>query len=404
MMRKMIVSHKIRLVPSREQQDMFRRACGTARFAYNWALAQWREEYNAGGKPSEVALRKRLNAIKRAAFPWMSQVPKTVVQHAIKNLGVAYRNFFEDCAKAKRGARKANQIRKPCFKKKGRRDGFRIDNGTGRTRQNAVPVEGKRVKFSRIGWVNMREEVRFAGSIRCATVTRESDAWYCSFVVDVGDVPAEGTARQRVGVDLGIMHLATLSDGSPPVQSPTPLRRLLGKLKRLNRSLHRKNKGSRNRAKAKTKLARLHARIAHIRADALNKLTTHLVGWFGTIVIEDLNVRAMMANRKLSRAIADVGAFEFRRQLEYKAKLAGARLLVADRWFPSSKLCSSCGSKNEGLTLGERLWTCQSCGTSHDRDFNAAVNLARYPESLAGSACGADGSGGKSDLAVKPAA
>lgn len=375
----MIVSHKIRLVPCYAQEQTFRRACGTARFAYNWALAQWQREYLAGGKPSEVALRKRLNAIKSDDFPWMGEVPKTVVQHAIKNLGVAYKNFFDDVAKAKRGQIKASKIRKPHFKKKGVHDGFRVDNGTDQTHQNAVTVDGKRVKFSRIGWVRMREDVRFAGTILSATISRQADAWYCAFVIDIGELPAEGTARAIVGVDLGISRLATLSDGSPPILSPKPLRRLLGKLKRLNRSLHRKVKGSRNRVKAKTKLARLHARIAHIREDALHKLTTHLMQRFGVIVIENLNVSGMLANRRLSRAIADVGFFEFRRQLEYKAKMAGATVIVADRWFASSKLCSACFVKNESLTLKDRTWTCASCGTFHDRDVNAAVNLARYP-------------------------
>ncbi|HUZ48729.1 MAG TPA: transposase [Candidatus Dormibacteraeota bacterium] len=400
----MIVSHRIRLVPTAAQEGTFRRACGTARFAYNWALAEWQREYRAGGTPTEASLRKSLNARKASEFPWMYEVPKTVVQHAIKHLGVAYKNFFDDCARFKRGQLKAQRIRRPRFKKKGRHEAFRVDNGTDKTRPNAVCVDGKCVKLSRIGWVRMREEVRFAGSILSATISRQADAWYCVFIVDVGDIPAEGTARGIVGIDLGIAHLATLSDGSTPIESPKPLRRLLGKLKRLNRALHRKVKGSCNRAKAKTTLARLHARIAHIRADALHKLTTDLVQRFGIIVIEDLNVRGMLANRKLSLAIADIGFFEFRRQLEYKVKMSGASLIVADRWYPSSKLCSMCEVKNEHLTLGERSWVCLSCGTAHDRDVNAARNLARYPESWAGSACGAEGAREAAIRLVKPAA
>jgi len=147
----------------------------------------------------------------------------------------------------------------------------------------------------------------------------------------------------------------------------------------------------------------LHRRIAEIRADVLHKLTTELMR-YRTVVIEDLNVAGMLANRHLSRAIADVGFFEFRRQLEYKAAMAGSTVIVADRWYPSSKRCSVCGVKSENLTLSERFWTCLSCGASHDRDINVAVNLARYPESSPGSAHGADGSGGEDDLAAKPAA
>ena len=125
----MILAHRIRLAPTVVQETEFRKACGVARFAYNWALAQWNQEYLAGGKPSEITLRKRLNAIKASEFPWMGEVPKTVVQHAIKNLGVAYKNFFDDLAKVKRGQLKAKKIRKPHFKKKGGHDGFRVDNG-----------------------------------------------------------------------------------------------------------------------------------------------------------------------------------------------------------------------------------------------------------------------------------
>lgn len=384
----MILGHKIRLAPTPAQEDRFRRACGVARFAYNWALAEWKRQYDDGKKPSEAALRKQLNAIKKAAFPWMYEAPKTVVQHAVRSLGTAYKNAFDDLAKSQRGIVAAKHIRWPTFKKKGISDRFRIDNGTDRTRSNAVKVDGKRVLLPRIGWVNMRETVRFAGAIQSATISRRADGWYCSFAVDVGDLPAEGTATGTVGVDLGVLRLATLSDGSPPLEAPKPLRCMLGRLRRLSRSLSRKVKGSRNRAKAKTKLARLHARIAAVRNDALHKLTTRLISWFGTIVIEDLNVRGMLANRHLSRAIADIGFFEFRRQLEYKAKMAGAAIIVADRWFASSKRCSLCDAKNETLGLKDRTWTCASCGTSHDRDYNAARNLARYAASSAASACG----------------
>jgi len=148
----------------------------------------------------------------------------------------------------------------------------------------------------------------------------------------------------------------------------------------------------------------LHARIRHIRQHALHTLTTDLVRSAATIVIEDLNVAGLLANRHLSRAIADLGFFEFRRQLEYKTAMAGGVLIVADRWFPSSKLCSVCDARTESLQLSERTWTCASCGTTHDRDANAAVNLARYPESWAGAACGAEGAGDGRKTGVKPAA
>ena len=399
----MILAHRIRLVPTPEQDSYFRRACGIARFAYNWALAQWKQQYEAGEKPSEAALRKSLNALKDEQFPWMREVTKNAPQQAIKNLGRAYANFFEDLAKYRRGEMPWKRVRAPKFKKKGNNDRFRADNGPDKKHPDAVCVDGKRVRLPIVGWVRMREEVRFAGRILSVAISRQADAWYASFSIDVEYEPDVRIDDTKIGVDLGITALATLSDRSPKIPAPKPLRRYLQKLKRLSRAFARKQRGSNNRTKAKTKLARLHRRIAAIRADVLHKLTTDLTR-YATIVIEDLNVTGMLANRRLSRAIADLGFFEFRRQLKYKAAMARSTVVVADRWFASSKRCSSCGEKNESLTLAERTWTCASCGAFHDRDVNAACNLARYPESWAGSACGADGSGGESDLAVKPAA
>jgi putative transposase len=398
----MRLAHRVRLDPTPAQQEYFRRACGVARFAYNWALAEWRRQYAAGEKPSEAALRRQLNALKDERFPWMREVTKNAPQQGIKNLGRAYASFFEDLAKHRRGELPWQRVRVPTCKKKGRHDAFRADNGPDKDHPDAVRTNGKCVKLPVIGWVAMREEVRFAGRILSVTISRAADGWYASFTIEVEYAPDPRSDDTVVGVDLGITALATLSDGSR-VPAAKPLRRYLQKLKRLSRSLSRKQRGSRNRSKAKTKLARLHQQIANIRADALHKLTTNLTR-YRTIVIEDLNVTGMLANRNLSRAIADVGFFEFRRQLRYKAAMAGSRVLVADRWFPSTKLCSACGAKNGALTLSERIWTCGSCGTSHDRDVNAARNLARYAESSPASACGAEGTDREDDLAVKPAA
>jgi putative transposase len=398
----MILAHRIRLVPTPDQESYFACACGVARFAYNWALAEWQRQYAAGEKPSEAALRRQLNALKHEQFPWMREVTKNAAQQGIKNLGRAYANFFDDLKKYHRNELPWKRVRVPTFKKKGRHDGFRADNGPDKYHPDAVRTNGKRVNLPIIGWVAMREDVRFAGRILSATISRRANAWYASFAIEVEhetDVRIDDTV---VGVDLGITALATLSDGSK-VAAPKPLRRHLQKLKRLSRSLSRKQRGSRNRAKAKTKLARLHRRVADIRVDALHQLTTWLTR-YRTIVIEDLNVAGMLANRSLSRAIADVGFFEFRRQLQYKAAMAGSTVVVADRWFPSSKLCSTCSVKNEFLALSERTWTCASCGTSHDRDFNAARNLERYAESSPASACGAEGTGREENFAVKPAA
>jgi putative transposase len=394
----LILAHKIALDPTQEQAVYFAKACGTARFAWNWALARWRQEYalwkeyRCGPKPSEMSLRRDLNALKADAFPWMLEVTKNAPQQAIKNVGTAFKNFFEGRAKF------------PTFKKKGvSSDSFRADPGTDKIHPNAVEIDGKRVKLPVIGWIKMREPVRFAGNIKSATVSRVADRWFVSLTVEVDHTPPVRENQAVGGVDLGIKALATLSDGST-IEGPKALRKNLKKLRRKSRALSRKVKGSANRRKAATKLARLHARIANIRKDALHKATTEIVQRFDVVGIEDLNVRGMMALGTLSRAVADVGMFEFRRQLEYKAVMHGVRIVVADRWYPSSRTCSDCGHLHAGLSLAEREWTCDGCGVVHDRDHNAAINLMNMAGSSSVTACGAEGAGHGRKTKAKPAA
>jgi putative transposase len=372
----MILAHKIALDPNVEQAVYFARACGTARFAWNWALSEWQRQYKEGGKPSEAALRKQLNTAKREQFPWMLEVTKVAPQQAIKNLGAAFKRFFEGKAKY------------PRFKKKGIHDSFRAENGPG-----TFAFDEKLIKLPVVGWVKMREILRLEGKILSATVSRVADRWFVSVTVEVAhQVPAR--ENQAVGgVDLGVKALATMSDGGA-VEGPKALRSNLKKLRRLSRSLSRKVKGSANRRKAKAKIARLHARISNIRKDGLHKLTTELVNRFAVIGIEDLNVKGMMANGKLSRAVADMGFHEFRRQLGYKAAMAGTRIVVADRWSPSSKTCSDCGHVVPTLPLSVRHWVCPACGSVHDRDRNAAINLMNIAASSAVTACGAGSSDG----------
>jgi putative transposase len=196
--------------------------------------------------------------------------------------------------------------------------------------------------------------------------------------VDTEDPPKRHAENQgAVGVDVGVSALATLSTGEKII-GPKPHTALLKRLRRLSQSLSRKQKGSQNRRKARAKLAKLHARIAAIRLDALHKLTSSLTRRFHTLVIEDLNVRGMARNRHLARSIADMGFFEFRRQLEYKAERRGGMVMVADRFYPSSKTCSCCGHVLDALPLSVREWTCPACGTIHDRDVNAARNLRAH--------------------------
>jgi putative transposase len=299
-------------------------------------------------------------------------------------LGEAFRNFF------------AGRARYPKFRKKGVHDRFTLTN-------DQFSVEGSRIRIPHLGWVRMRESLRFAGKIMSATISRVADRWFVSITVDTEDPPKSRAENQgTVGVDLGVAALATLSTGET-ITGPKPHKALLDRLRRLSRSLSRKQKGSSNRRKARAKLARLHARIANIRSDALHKLTTEITRRFHTIGIEDLNVRGMAKNRRLARSIADMGFFEFRRQLEYKATMRGGVVVVADRWFASSKTCSACGSVQEAMPLSVRQWICPDCGTRHDRDLNAAINLKNMAVSSTVSACGEEGAGRARKSTVKPA-
>lgn len=376
----MFLAHRIRLDPNNLQATYLARAAGTARFAYNWALAEWQRQYAAYKsdpalpKPNEAALRRQLNAIKRQKFPWMLEVTKNAPQLAIIQLGRAFQNFFE------------KRARYPQFRRKGRDDRFALTNDQFR-------VENKRIRLPKLGWVRMCEALRFTGKIVSASISRMADHWYASITVDIQKVPPPHAENGgAVGIDLGVTHLATLSTGET-VAGPKALRTLLDRLRRLSRNLSRKVKGSRNRSKAKTKLARLHARIANVRANSLHQLSTAITRRFHTIGIEDLHVKGMLANRCMSRAIADMGFAELRRQLVYKAQQRGSQLVIVNRWYASSKTCSGCGHQLDVLDLGTRQWSCPACGALHDRDINAAINLKNMAVSSTASACGGEGAG-----------
>lgn len=387
----MIIAHKIALDPNNAQATYFARAAGVARFAYNWALAEWGRQYAAHKadtalpKPSQAALRRQLNAIKRDQFPWMLEVTKNAPQMAIIQLGDAFKHFF------------AGRAKYPRFRRKGVHDRFTLTN-------DQFALDGSRIRIPNLGWVRMRESLRFTGKILSATISRVADRWFASITVDTQDLSHLPKAENQgaVGVDLGVSALATLSTGEV-ITGPKAHTCLLKRLRRLSRSLSRKQKGSANARKARARLARLHARIANIRQDALHQLTTSLTRRFPVIGIEDLNVAGMMKNRRLARSIVDMGFFEFRRQLGYKSDMRGGEVVVADRWFASSKTCSCCGHKLENLPLAVRGWTCPVCQTRHDRDGNAAINLKHYAVSSTVSACGGEGAGLGGNARAKPA-
>lgn len=378
----MLTAHLIALDPNNFQETYFSKACGVARFAYNWALAEWQKQFEEHKKnpekqkPTEGALRRLLNSIKREQFPWMLEVTKNAPQMAIIQLGKAFKNFFSGHAKY------------PKFRKKGQRDRFTLTN-------DQFKVDGFYLHVPNLGKVRMQELLRFTGKILSATICRIADQWFVSIAMETSDPPKpkkNPLHQSVVGVDVGLSAMATLSTGEKIV-GPKPHKTLLTRLRQLSKAVSRKVKGSNNREKAKIKLARLHARISNIRLDAVHKFTTELVTRFDTICIEDLNVVGMAKNRRLARSIADMSFYEIRRQLEYKAERNGNTLIKADRFFPSSKRCSHCGYVLTDLVLSIRRWDCPICGSAHDRDINAANNLALYAVSSTVKACGGSSSG-----------
>lgn len=378
-MKKTILAHKIRLSPSKEDIIYFNKACGTARFAYNWALDRWNILHKQNVKTSAGELSKELNAIKRKEFPWMLDVAKNAVQYAVKAVGTSFERFFKKVSKH------------PKFHKKGVKDSFTLDACQFKLKENKIHIP-------KLGWVKMTEHLRFEGKLLFATISRRADKWFVSISVELADLSHLNhnfNTKQEdttVGVDLGIKTLVTLSNGESFHKSDK-INNTISKVKRLQRQLHRRVKGSKNREKTKTKLALQYYRSVCQKLDVIHKITSYLTQNFSIVAIEDLNVKGMLKNRKLSRAIHELGFYEFRRQLAYKTQLRGGLLFVADRFLPSSKLCSNCGFKNDALELKDREWVCLSCGSQHDRDLNASINLRNLAVSSTVSACGVGSSG-----------
>jgi len=355
----MMLAHRVLLRPNKTQRAYFARAAGTARFAYNWALARWKELYAAGEKPSAYGLVKEFNAMKGAAYPWTAEVTKWAPQKAIQDLGDAYANFFKE-----------NAERPHCKKKGACKDSFYFCG------KRDFAVDGNRLRVPKLGWVRMKRPCRFPGVIKSVVISREGNRWFASLQVDVDEswvYPHQCENQAAVGVDLGLIDLAVLSTGER-LAPPKAYRRAERKLARLQRAVSRKQKGSSNRRKAVERMAKAHRRVRDVRNEAAHAFTARLVRDFRYIGIEDLHVKGMMKNHHLAKSIGDASWGELRRQLTYKSVLAWGHVVVADRWYPSSQLCSACGERGAKLSLDVRSWQC-ACGAVHDRDINAAKNL-----------------------------
>jgi putative transposase len=359
----MLLGFKTELKLNNHQKTQLAKHCGVARHAWNWGLGLTKQilDHNKANPedkikfPTAVDLHKWLVALVKPNFSWYYEVSKCAPQYALRQLAEAWKQAFALCKKP------------PRFKKKGRADSFTVDG--------SLAVEPFRVKVPVVGWLKTYERLPVDQKPKSFTISRTADRWFVSWKIEI-EPTNESKSVAVVGVDLGIKSLATLSTGEV-FEGAKSYRKYEKKLSRLQWLNRHKVKGSNNWKKAQVQIAKLHLKIANIRKDTLHKLTTYLAKNHGRIGIEDLNVSGMMANHKLAKAVADMGFYEFRRQLEYKCELYGSELVVVDRWLASSKTCSKCGVKGQTLSLSERVFECNFCGFKLDRDLNASINLEK---------------------------
>ena len=372
-------AHKIKLKPNKAQAVMLSKTAGTARYAYNWALARWKELYNQGVRTSYVELSREWT---KDRPEWASEVTDGAPRRAIMNLDKAYKSFFKGDSKY------------PTFHKKGRKDSFYVDN-------THAKLCGKHIKLPKVGSVRMRELLRYSDcKIMSYTISCEAGEWYASVQVEL-DEEVRSSSDSFVGVDVGCKVLAIASDGIQ-CKTPSMLKNLERQLKRKQRLLARKANGSKNRAKARFAVARAYKRISNVKQDAIHKFTATIAKNHGVVVIEDLDVKGMKEgnNKYVRKGVQQSCMAEVHRQLMYKCN----SYIKVDRYYPSSKTCSGCGFHKADLLLGDRVFDCPSCGLTIGRDLNAALNLLHegiriYTAGHAGSACGeVDGTSMKQEV------
>ncbi|MCK9879132.1 transposase [Frankia sp. Ag45/Mut15] len=365
----MQLRYSFRLYPTAGQRESLARAFGCARVVYNDGLRA-REDARAAGLafPRTGDLSKLLitEAKKTPERAWLAEVSAVILQQSLRDLDAAYRNFFDGLAG------KRPRMGPPRFKSK--RDTRQTVRFTANARWSITP--GGKLCLPKIGDVPVRWSRRLPSVPSSVTVIRDSAGrYFASFVVEAGpvDTPAETTGE--IGIDLGLGHFAVLSDGRK-VDAPRFLRRAETRLRRAQRTLSRKEKGSRNRAKARVKVAREHARVADARREFHHQLSTKLIRENQAVAVEDLAVKGL-ARTRLAKSVHDAGWSAFVAMLEYKAERHGRTFVRIGRFEPTSQVCSACGVKDGPKPLAVREWTCQACGSTHDRDVNAAINVAK---------------------------
>ena len=351
---------RYRLYPNKEQQAGLAVQFGHARFVYNWALATRSAHYREHGTGiGYYDLKRMMTDLKRQPdHVWLKEADSQVLQAKVEDLDRAFANFFN------------KRARYPRFKKRRGHQSIRWPQ--------RFKFDGDRVYLPKVGWVKTVFHRPLEGTPKSITVSKTKSGEYYASVLCETEVSVLPNGKPPVGVDAGLKDFAVLSTGEK-IEHPKYLRKAERRLKKLQRRLSRKKKGSANRDKARLLVARQHEHVARQRSDFLHKLSRRLVAEHGTIHLEDLNIRGMLANHKLAKSIADSGWGMFGLFCEYKAEWYGARVVRADRFYPSSKTCGVCGCINRDLALADRFWTCGNCGAHHDRDINAAINIMNAP-------------------------
>ena len=349
-------AYKYRIKPNRQQQEALAIQFGHTRFVYNYALGRKKEYYQANGKGlSFYDVKKEITQLKRESeTEWLKQADSQVLQSKVKDLDIAYKNFFEGRAKY------------PRFKSKRSRQSIRYPQ--------RFKVEGNKIYLPKVGWVKAIIHRPIEGEMKNCTVSKTKSGQYFVSIqceVEIDEPVYEG---QHIGVDLGLRDFLTINTGEK-IDNPRHLRQTEEKLAKAQRQLSRKVKGSANWEKQRIKVAKIHERVANQRRDFHHKLSYRLVMKNRIITLENLNVKGMVRNRKLAKSIADAGWSGFVSMIEYKGAWYGCHAEKINRFFPSSKTCSECGAINHDLTISDSKWVCTECGVVHDRDINAAINI-----------------------------
>ena len=374
----MILAKKVRLYPTEIQEQKLWQSVGTARFIYNWTIARQEENYKNGGKfIPDNDLRKEITQLKKSELQWLKEVSNNVAKQAVKDACNSYKRFFKGLSD------------KPRFKsRKKSKPSFYNDNCKLKVKDNAVNIE-------KVGWVNIKPySIPLDTKYSNPRISFDGKYWYISVGIE-RELPKVKLTDESIGIDVGVKDLAICSNGMTfkNINKTKEVKRLKKVLKRKQRKVSRKydinkiKKGGENRCqfkktnniiKLEKEIRLLHRRLTNIRSNYIHQATNKIVKIKPSrVVMETLNIKGMMKNRHLSKAIAEQCLYEFKRQIQYKCKKYGIEFVEADKWFPSSKTCSCCGAIKKDLKLKDRVYQC-SCGLKIDRDLNASINLSRY--------------------------